>query len=276
MITERREATEPPRQHDVAGLEPTALRSLIAEGAWARPTLGLAAGYVQANLTVLPAVDAFNFLLFCLRNPKACPVIEVGERGRPTVDVGGVDADLRYALPRYRVFTRGRVVAEPADLGDHWRDDAVAFVLGCSLTFEGALLEAGVPLRHIESGTVAPMYVTDVSCVPAGRFRGPLVVSMRPIPARDVARTVRITARHPWGHGAPVHVGEPGALGIEDLGQPSFGDPPHMEAGDVPVFWACGVTPQEVITRAAPEYAFTHYPGHMLVTDHRAALRAEP
>ncbi|MBW4720078.1 putative hydro-lyase [Saccharothrix obliqua] len=232
------------------------------------PTTGLADGYAQANLVAVPRDWAYDVLLFAQRNPKPCPVLDVTDAGSPTTVLAPA-ADLRRDLPRYRVWEHGELVAEPADATPHWRDDLVAFLIGCSFTFESALRRAGVPLRHVEQGRNVPMYVTDRACRPAGRLRGPLVVSMRYVPAHlvDVARDV--TARMPAVHGAPVHVGDPAALGIEDLDVPDFGDAATPHDGDVPVFWACGVTPQAAVMASRPPFAITHAPGHMFVTDVR-------
>ena len=230
------------------------------------PTAGWAPGYAQANLVVLPQDFAFEFLLFAQRNPRACPVLDVTEPGRPAT-VLAPGADLRTDLPAYRVWEHGECLSETADITRLWRPDLVGFLLGCSFTFERALLAAGVPLRHLEQGGNVPMFVTSRPGRPAGRFSGPLVVSMRPIPADLVATAVQVTARYPASHGAPLHVGHPAALGIADLSKPDFGDPVTSRDGDVPVFWACGVTPQLALAQARPPIAFTHAPGHMFITD---------
>lgn len=249
-----------------ARLHPTDLRENIARGRWKGPTTGLAPGYLQANLVILPRDLAFDFLLFCQRNPRPCPVLEVTDPGDPRIRTVA-DADLRCDLPRYRVFHRGRCVEEPTSLQDHWRDDLVGFLLGCSLTFEEALLRAGVPLRHQENAGALPVYRTDIECRSAGPFRGPMAVSMRPIPGRLVSRAVQVTGRFPLAHGTPVHVGDPKGIGISDLQDVYYGDPPVMQEGDVPVFTACGVTPQVVAEESAPELMISHYPEHMLVCD---------
>jgi uncharacterized protein YcsI (UPF0317 family) len=246
---------------------PAQVREGIRAGRWRGPTAGLAPGFAQANLVVLPREQAYDFLLFCVRNPKPCPLLDVTDPGSPVPGIAAPRADLRTDLPRYRVYRHGELVAEPATIVEHWRDDLVAFLLGCSFTFEPALLEAGVPVRHLECGGNVPMFRTNRQCRPAGIFRGPLVVSMRPIPPSLVATAVQVTARFPAVHGAPIHVGDPGGLGIADLAAPDWGDPVANEASDVPVFWACGVTPQAVAMTACPPLMITHAPGHMLVTD---------
>ncbi|WP_067964315.1 putative hydro-lyase [Nocardiopsis trehalosi] len=251
---------------DPAALAPGDARALFRAGLTV-PTSGYAAGYAQANLIALPRDLAFDFLLFAQRNPKSCPVLDVTEPGETAASI--FDGDLRTDLPAYRVYVDGVCVDEPADVRDVWRDDLVAFLIGCSFTFETPLLEAGVPVRHIEAGTNVAMYRTDRPCRPAGRLSGPLVVSMRPIPADRVADAVRITSRYPAVHGAPVHVGDPAALGITDLARPDFGDPVEVRPGEIPVFWACGVTPQAAVMASAPAFAISHAPGHMAVTDAR-------
>ncbi|CAL9554372.1 Putative hydro-lyase [Nocardiopsis dassonvillei] len=247
-----------------AELSPRQARALFRSGL-RTPTSGFSPGYAQANLIALPREAAFDFLLFAQRNPKPCPVLDVTEPGRVSASVFA--GDLRTDLPAYRVYRHGEPVEERTDVTDLWRDDLVAFLIGCSFTFEAPLLEAGIPVRHIEAGTNVAMYRTNRECRPAGRFRGPLVVSMRPVPADRVADAVRITSRYPAVHGAPVHVGDPAALGIADLSRPDYGDPVQVREGEIPVFWACGVTPQAAVTASAPEFAIGHAPGHMAVTD---------
>jgi uncharacterized protein YcsI (UPF0317 family) len=244
-------------------------RAAIRRGEWTGPTAGLAPGHVQANLVVLPEEDAHDFLRFCVRNPRPCPVLAVTEPGSPVPEEVATGADLRTDLPRYRVHRDGEVAEEVEDLRALWRGDLVAFLLGCSFTFERALLAAGVPVRHIEEGVNVPMYRTAVPCRPAGRFSGPLVVSMRPLAPGDVARAVQVTSRFPGAHGAPVHIGDPAAIGVQDLGAPDYGDPVTVRDGEVPVFWACGVTPQAAAAASRPALMITHAPGHMFVTDLR-------
>lgn len=256
-------------QEGAARAHPREVRRWIREGGWTGPTAGLARGYVQANLVVLPREFAWDFLLFAARNPKPCPLLEVTDAGSPEPAGVAPGADLRTDLPRYRVFRGGRLEEEVTDIRALWRDDLVAFLLGCSFTFEEALLRAGVPVRHLELGCNVPMYVTDIPCRPAGVFAGKMVVSMRPIPGPLVSRAVRVTARYPRAHGSPVHVGEPAAIGIADLDRPDFGDPVPVRPGEVPVFWACGVTPQVAILEARVPLAITHAPGHMFITDLR-------
>jgi uncharacterized protein YcsI (UPF0317 family) len=224
---------------------------------------------VQANLVVVPRELAFEFLLFCQRNPKPCPLLEVTEPGCAEPRLIAPEADLRTDLPRYCVYQHGELVDEPADLKAWWRDDLVAFLLGCSFTFENALLQAGVPIRHVEMGCNVPMYRTSIACQSAGAFRGPMVVSMRPLTPAQAVKAVQVCTRFPRAHGVPVHFGDPVAIGIRDLALPDFGDPVDIRPGEVPVFWACGVTPQAVAMASRPALLVTHKPGHMFVTDLR-------
>ena len=232
------------------------------------PTSGMAAGLVQANLIAVPADWAFEVLLFAQRNPQPCPVIDVVEPGQ-VESVLAPGSDLRTDLPGYRIWRDGYLSDEVTDVTEVWDDhpDLVSFLIGCSFTFESGLSEAGIPIRHQETGRNVPMYRTSTACAPAGRIGGDMVVSMRPIPAAQVAEAVRITDRFPAVHGAPVHIGEPGRIGIDDLDSPDFGDPPVIAAGDIPVFWACGVTPQAAIRDSAVPFAITHSPGRMFITD---------
>ncbi|WP_375804199.1 MULTISPECIES: putative hydro-lyase [unclassified Carboxydocella] len=247
--------------------KPEEVRGAIRKGEINRPTAGMCAGYAQANLAVLPKDLAFEFLLFCQRNPKPCPVLDVTEVGsfEPVLTAPG--ADLRTDIPKYRIYKYGQLVDETSDILNYWREDLVAFLLGCSFTFESGLLQGGIPVRHIEEGRNVPMYITNIPCKPAGRFSGPMVVSMRPIPYQQVVKAVQITSRYPAVHGAPVHIGDPVLIGIKDLDKPDFGDPVTIKPGEVPVFWACGVTPQAVAMQSKPPFMITHAPGHMFITD---------
>ncbi|WP_439623120.1 putative hydro-lyase [Gemmata sp.] len=245
------------------------VRAACRRGELTGPTPGLALGFVQANLVVLPREWAFDFLLFCQRNPKPCPLLDVTEPGDPEPKFVAAGSDLRTDLPAYRVWRNGELVEEPTEITRHWRDDLVSFVIGCSFTFENALMTAGVPVRHIEQNVNVPMYRTNIACRPAGRFSGPLVVSMRPLLPAHAVKATQICSRFPRAHGAPVHLGDPGAIGIRDVSKPDFGDAVEVRAGEQPVFWACGVTPQAVVMQAKPPFAITHKPGHMFLTDLR-------
>ncbi|MEO3861693.1 putative hydro-lyase [Acrocarpospora sp. B8E8] len=231
------------------------------------PTAGLCPGWTQANLLVVPRAYAYDLLLFAQRNPRACPVLDVGDEG--AVQTSIFRGDLRTDLPGYVVYEDGVPVAELSDVTAFWRADLVPFLFGCSFTFEDALVRAGVPVRHLEAGSNVPMYRTGIPCRPAGALSGPLVVSMRPVPASLVAMAVRVTSRYPAVHGAPIHVGEPEELGIRDLKAPDFGDPVEIRPGEVPVFWACGVTTQAAAMASGVRFAIGHAPGHMAITDAR-------
>jgi uncharacterized protein YcsI (UPF0317 family) len=250
---------------EAAGSTPAQARSHYRDGLVA-PTTGWAAGFTQANLVIVPQEWAFDMLLFAQRNPRPVPLLDVTDPGA-TSTVLAPDADLRTDVPRYRVWRDGMLVDEPTDVTDLWRDDLVSFLIGCSFSFETALMDAGVPVRNLEQGRNVSMYRTNVDCRPANRLSGPLVVSMRPIPGTHVVTAVQVTERMPEVHGAPVHVGAPEALGIADLSAPDFGEPVQMHDGDVPVFWACGVTPQAALMTSKPPFAITHAPGHMFITD---------
>lgn len=251
------------------------IRAAIARGEWRKPTSGLASGFTQANVVILPREYAFDFLLFCERNSRPCPVIDVCESGVVAPPTAGPGADIRSEIPRYRVFRHGKLEQEVDHIRDLYTDDMVTFLLGCSFTFEQDLLDSGIPVRHIELDRNVPMYITNRECQAAGIFSGPMVVSMRPIPKDMVEQASAITARYRRAHGAPVHVGDPAALGIVDLQKVDFGDAPEIRAGEVPVFWACGVTPQMALSRAKPSLVITHAPGHMFITDIRDKDLAE-
>jgi uncharacterized protein YcsI (UPF0317 family) len=242
-------------------------RARIRDNVHTGPTSGLAAGFAQANLVILPAEHAVDFARFCVRNPKPCPLLDITDAGSPHPVSVAPDADLRTDLPRYLVYRNGSLVDEPTEIGPYWRDDLVGFLLGCSFTFEWALSAAGLPLAHQRQGVNVPMYVTNRGCTPAGPFAGRLVVSMRPFKERDIARAAEISSRFPAMHGGPVHVGNPAALGVTDLADPDFGDPVAIQPDEVPVFWACGVTPQAVVVDAKISLAIFHAPGHMFITD---------
>ncbi len=245
----------------------SAVRRFIRHGEYTGPTSGLAPGFVQANLAILPRSVADEFMRFCELNPKPCPLVGVAEPGNWQMPALGEDLDIRTDLPRYRVWRDGALVDEPQDVLKWWRDDLVTFAIGCSFSFEQALIEAGIELRHITRNCTVPMYRTAIDAAPAGAFRGPLVVSMRPLKSADAIRAIEITNRYPLAHGSPVHIGKPELIGIADLAKPDYGDPVPIAEDEIPVFWACGVTPQAAIATARPEFCITHYPGAMLVTD---------
>ena len=252
---------------DLANISPTKIRELIRQDQLVLPTAGMAKGYTQANLAILPRKLAYDFLLFTQRNSQACPVLDVTEVGSPVPSIVAPTADLRYDIPKYLIYKQGKLVDEVLNLEKYWQADLVAFLLGCSFTFEGPLLDAGIPVRHIEEKCNVPMYITTVQCKPAGIFHGPTVVSMRPMTEKDAIKAITITARFPAVHGAPIHFGDPAVIGIRDISKPDFGDAVTIKAGEVPVFWACGVTPQAVAMTVKPEIMITHAPGHMFITD---------
>ena len=252
-----------------AELPSQTVRKRIRSGAFDKPTGGQAPGFVQANLVVVPQAYAFDFLLFCQRNPKPCPLLEVVEAGSTEPKRLAPGADLRTDIPRYRIFRKGEMTEERTDVSDLWRDDFVSFLLGCSFSFEKPLLEGGLEVRYLTQGSNVSMYRTNIPTRPAGVFGGPMVVSMRPYRPEDALKATMITAAFPQVHGAPVHQGEAEAIGIKNLAAPDYGDPQEVRPGELPVFWACGVTPQAALVHAKIPLAITHAPGHMFITDIR-------
>jgi uncharacterized protein YcsI (UPF0317 family) len=247
---------------------PSEFRQAVRAGRFTGPTAGVCRGYVQTNVVILPVEAAADFAQFCRLNPRPCPLVARSEPGEPHFPTIAPAADIRTDVPRYRVFRQGAPQAdEPREVRDLWRADSVAFLLGCSFTFENALQAAGLPVRHLDEGRNVPMYRTRIACAPAGRFAGPLVVSMRPYRPDQVAEVTRITGGYPGMHGAPLHVGDPAAIGIADIARPDFGEAVTIHPGETPVFWACGVTPQLALSRAGCELVITHSPGCMFVTD---------
>lgn len=253
----------------MAGLHAREARALIRDGKWEKPTSGVALGHAQANMIILPKDWAYDFLLYAVRNPKPCPILDVCEVGDAEPKMIAPGADVRTDLPKYRVWENGELKCEPTDIREYWRDDLVAFLIGCSFSFENALLQAGIAIRHIDMGVNVPMYLTGVKCRPAGRLSGNMVMSMRPIPHDQVVKAVTCTARFPAVHGSPIHVGDPSAIGVKDINKPEFGDPVEIRDGEVPVFWACGVTPQAAVMQSKPPFAITHAPGYMFIADKR-------
>ncbi len=240
-------------------------RQRIRDGSLPGPTAGLAPGFVQTNLVMVPRSAAFDFLLFCTRNPKPCPLIEVVDNGYEA-KASASGSDLRKDLPRYRVMLNGSEESAE-DVTPWWDDDMVSFLLGCSFSFEAALIRAGLPVRHIELGCNVPMFITSHESIPAGIFSGPTVMTFRPMPAHLVDKTIEITEQYPHAHGGPLHVGDPAEIGISDLTQPDFGDAVPIGDNEVPMFWACGVTPQLAVFNAGLDKVITHDPGHMFITD---------
>lgn len=252
---------------DLVAASAAEVRAAIRAGSYGGHTAGLAAGKLQCNLAILPERYALDFLRFCLRNPKPCPIVGVGDSGDPRLPTLGHDIDIRTDVPKYRVFRHGVLSEEISEITDVWADDLVTVALGCSFTFENALLRNGVPVRHIETSKNVPMYRSDIDLVPAGKFGGQMVVTMRPIPEHQVAQAHEISGRYPQAHGAPIAVGDPAQIGISDLSRPDWGDAVDVNPGEVPVYWACGVTPQNVLLDADLPICITHSPGHMLIAD---------
>ncbi len=246
---------------------PAQMRRAIRQGKYQGPTAGLCMGFAQCNLIALPKSLAYDFLLFAQRNSRACPVLEVSDAGSRRLEWLAQDLDLARDFPRYRLYENGELTGEYTDAEALWRPDLVSFLIGCSFSFEGALLEAGLPVRHIEQGRNVPMYRTNLPCRPAGIFHGNMVVSMRPMTPAQAIRAANVTAAMPRVHGAPIHWGDPATIGIQEIDRPDYGDAVDQKPGEIPVFWPCGVTPQNVVTQAKPPFAITHSPGHMLITD---------
>jgi uncharacterized protein YcsI (UPF0317 family) len=256
---------------------PLAVRQAARRGILTSQTSGLADGFVQVNLAILPADYASDFLAFCQHNPKPCPLLAMSEVGDPRLPKLGADLDLRTDVPSYRIWREGEPAGDVPHILDLWRDDLVSFAIGCSFSFEAAMLDAGLPIRHIERNETVPMYVSSIETRPAGPFHGPMVVSMRPFRPADAIRAIQISSRFPGVHGAPMHIGHPHLIGIRDIHRPDFGpELAVVEAEELPLFWACGVTPQMAIRAARPPLCITHSPGHMLVTDLRNASLATP
>lgn len=250
-----------------ANMKPQQVKDLIRSGEIDYQTSGMCNGYAQANLCILPKEYAFDFLLFCMRNPKPCPILEVGDVGSREIKTMAQHGDICTDFPKYRIWKNGVLEKEVTDISEYWQDDFVYFLIGCSFSFESELLEADVPVRHIEENRNVPMFNTNIALEPAGKFHGNMVVSMRPIPDDLVVKAVNVTAAMPRVHGAPVHIGNPEAIGIEDIFSPDYGDSVTVNEGETPVFWACGVTPQNAVIQSKPPIAITHSPGHMFITD---------
>jgi uncharacterized protein YcsI (UPF0317 family) len=249
--------------------DPTQFRAKVSQGKWRKSTISICGGYVQANLVALPKAFAFDFTMFCLRNPRPCPILEILEPGDPIVREMARDSDIRIDLPQYRIFENGKMKCDVDGIKEHWRDDLVTFLIGCSYTFEEALIRGGVPIRNYLQGKDPGVYISSIKCQPAGMFAGPMVVTMRPVPANLVSRAVQITSRFPKAHGPPVHIGDGALIGIPDYRNIDFGNVPEMEDGEVPLFWGCGVTPQMAALQAKISFMITHKPCHMFVSDLR-------
>ena len=255
----------------VVCLSPKEQRERFRNNLDIKSTSGMCEGFVQANLVILPQEYAFDFLLFCQRNNKPCALVDVMEAGVTKPNIA--DADIRTDIPKYRIYKSGELVEEVTDITSYWRDDFVTFLIGCSFTFERALTEGGIEMLHQKTNKTVAMYITNIACEKAGVFEGPTVVSMRPVKKRDLVKSVEITARYPHTHGTPLHIGDPSVIGIKDFTQPDFGEfTPYDEDEYVPVFWACGVTPQAVALHAKPSIMITHAPGYMFIADQKEIL----
>ena len=248
-------------------ITPKEIRKLIRKQEITGQTSGMAKGFTQANLVILKKEHAFDFLLFCQRNPKPCPLLDVTEPGSFHPSKIAKEADLRKDIPKYRIYKDGVYTEEVTDITEYWEDDMVGFLLGCSFTFETPLLENGIPIRHIEENCNVPMFKTNIACEKAGIFEGPTVVSMRPMSPKEAIRAIQITTNLPDVHGAPIHIGNPSQIGIRDISKPDFGDAVTIKEGEIPVFWACGVTPQAVAMESKPSIMITHAPGCMFISD---------
>jgi uncharacterized protein YcsI (UPF0317 family) len=248
-------------------ISPRELRQQIRSGQHRGNTSGFCNGYVQCNLVILPADSAADFLAFCEANPKPCPLIAKSEPGNFSIPALGDDLDIRTDIPGYKIFEHGEVVDQVSDIKAYWRDDLVAFLLGCSFSFEEALIADGLEVRNVTDAVNVPMYRTNIDCTPAGPFSGKMVVSMRPFEPQQALRAAEICKRFPSVHGEPIHYANPGDIGIADINHPDFGDAVTIKAGEQPLFWACGVTPQVALEQAKLPFCITHSPGCMLVTD---------
>ena len=255
-----------------AACSPYEVRKLIREGKITHQTSGMCDGYAQGNLLVLPKKYAYDFLLFTMRNPKPCPILEVGDVGSRLVKKMADCADIATDIPKYRIWRNGELECEVNDISSYWREDLVYFLIGCSFSFEGELLAADIPVRHIEEGRNVPMFLTNIECEPAGIFHGKMVVSMRPLTGEQAVKASAVTSQMPRVHGAPIHIGDPSVIGIEDVNHPDFGEAVTINEGELPVFWACGVTPQSAVMSAKPDFAISHAPGHMFITDVKNTL----
>ncbi|AQU88413.1 hypothetical protein B0W47_14185 [Komagataeibacter nataicola] len=255
------------KEIDYFHADPETVRKACRAGHIVNHTAGMATGYIQANLVMLPASLAADFHEFCQKNPRPCPLVGMSAPGQYTVPELGQDLDLRTDVPRYHVWKDGKMVDEVTDIRHYWQDDLVTFALGCSFSFENVMTACKVPLRHIQTGRTVPVYRTNIECTPVGPFAGPVVVSMRPFTSANIIRSVQISNEIPLAHGAPIHVGFPHEIGIADVMKPDYGEATDIMANELPVFWACGVTPQAVLAASKAEFAITHAPGAMLVTD---------
>lgn len=247
-------------------MSPAKVRELIRNGEITGPTAGMCAGYAQANLAVLPKEYVEDFKQYAARNPFACPVLEVVE-GDPFTHAMGEGGNIMTDIPEYYIYRNGVLSEKVNDASAYWQEGFVGFLIGCSFSFEEALIRAGIDVRHITEGRNVPMFKTSIKTVPAGPFSGPMVCSMRPMTPENAEIARRITEKMPNVHGAPVQIGDPEKIGVKDVMKPDYGDAVTIYPGEVPVFWPCGVTPQAAVENAKPPIVITHSPGHMFITD---------
>lgn len=248
-------------------MTPTEFRKKVRNNEYQKPTAGMCPRYAQTNLIVLPWEDAYDFLLFAQRNPKPIPILEVTEVGSRELQTLGNDIDVATDFPKYRIYRNGKMIDEYLSVVDFWHEDLVSFLIGCSFSFEDLLVDAGIEIRHITEKANVPMFNTNIPLKQAGKFSGNMVVSMRPIKSSQIATAVNVTNRLPGVHGAPIQIGNPAEIGIYDLANPDYGDAVTINENEIPVFWACGVTPQAAVMASKPKFAITHSPGHMLITN---------
>ncbi len=247
--------------------QPATIRKMIKQGELTSHTSGMAKGYIQANVVILPSAYAYDFLKFCFRNPKTCPLLDVSEKGSKSFPTFGQQADITTEVAAYRVYKQGKLIEQRPNIDTLFTEDMVSFLIGCSFTFEHALLEAGIPIRHLEEGHNVPMYMTNIPAADSGQFAGNITVSMRPMSMQQAIKATEITSRFKNVHGTPMHIGNPSEIGISNISKPDFGEPVVIKNNEVPVFWGCGVTPQSVALDAKPDIMITHAPGHMFITD---------
>lgn len=252
---------------DLKNMLPEEAREKIRNGEINQPTNGISNGYIQANVVILPKRYAYDFLKFCHRNPKSCPLLDVSEDGEVNFPNFAPTADIRYDVGHYRIYRHGKFIEETNNIASFYNEDMVSFLIGCSFSFEHALLEANIPVRHLEEQHNVPMYITNMETTPAGIFHGSITVSMRPMTRQQTIQATEITSHYRSTHGTPIHIGDPSLIGIKDLTQPDFGQPVQIYKDEIPVFWACGVTPQSVAIETKPDLVITHAPGYMLITD---------
>lgn len=247
---------------------PAEVRAAIRAGEIDFPTAGMSRGYAQANLIILPPEYAADFEEYAKLNPFPCPILEIIKGEQPLTHDMGEGGNICSDIPRYRIYRDGVWDGkEITDVTEYWKEGYVGFLIGCSFSFEEALMAAGIEVRHIAQGRNVPMYKTNIQTVKAGPFEGPMVCSMRPMTPENAQKAYDITVKMPNVHGAPVHMGDAAEVGVADVMKPDYGEAVDIYEGEIPVFWPCGVTPQAAVENAKPPIAITHAPGHMFITD---------